>query len=130
LLPRRPRPVAPVFQPEVAADAIAWAADHPRREVHVGANTAVIVALNKLFPGLADRYLARTNVEAQQTAQPKLDRGDYLYAPLPGDPGAHGRFDGEAKRRSLQLALRKRKRPLAGAAAAAGAAVAWAATRD
>ncbi|HSD76108.1 MAG TPA: SDR family oxidoreductase, partial [Solirubrobacteraceae bacterium] len=97
LLPRRPRPVAPVFQPEVAADAIAWAADHPRREVHVGANTAVIVALNKLFPGLADRYLARTNVEAQQTAQPKLDRGDYLYAPLPGDPGAHGRFDDEAK---------------------------------
>src|SRR3954468_3605641 len=125
LTTRRPRPVAPIFQPEVAADAIVWAAEHPRREVWVGGNTAVIIAANKLLPGLGDRYLARTNVAAQMTPQPAAERPDYLEAPLPGDPGAHGRFDAEAKGRSLQLAVRKRKR-MAGAvgvgvAVAAGA---------
>jgi len=131
LLPRRPRPVAPVFQPEVAADAIVWAADHPRREVDVGANTAVIIAANKVVPGLADRFLARTNVKAQQTDEPERDRDDYLYGPLPGDPGAHGRFDSESKGRSRQLQLRKHKRALLGAtaAAAAGALAAGAAAR-
>jgi short-subunit dehydrogenase len=131
LLPKRPRPVAPVFQPEVAADGILWAAEHPRREVDVGGNTAVIIAANKLFPGLADRFLARTNVKGQLDDEPERPRDDYLYHPLPGDPGAHGRFDAEAKPRSLQLDLRKRKRPVLAGAVAASAAVlsAWAASR-
>jgi len=122
-MPRRPRPVAPVFQPEVAADAIVWAADHPRREVWVGGNTAVIIAGNKLLPAFGDRFLARTNVDAQLDDEPERDRPDYVEAPLPGDPGTHGRFDAEAKSRSWQLAARKRKRPLlaAGAALAASA---------
>jgi NADP-dependent 3-hydroxy acid dehydrogenase YdfG len=121
-LRRQPRPVAPVYQPEVAADAIVHAAEHPRRELWVGASTPILIGGNKLAPWLGDRYLARTNVEAQQTADP-IDpaRPDYLYRPL-GDRGSHGPFDGEARASSVQLALAKRRRALslAGAAAAAG----------
>jgi NADP-dependent 3-hydroxy acid dehydrogenase YdfG len=121
-LRRQPRPVAPVYQPEVAADAIVHAAEHPRRELWVGASTPILIGGNKLAPWLGDRYLARTNVEAQQTADP-IDpaRADYLYRPL-GDRGSHGPFDGEARASSVQLALAKRRRALslAGAATAAG----------
>jgi NAD(P)-dependent dehydrogenase (short-subunit alcohol dehydrogenase family) len=129
-LRRHPRPVAPIWQPEVAADAIAFAAAHPRRELWVGHNTVAVIVGNMLAPRLADRYLARTNISAQQTDIPiDPDRPDYLDAPLPGDRGAHGRFDAEAKPSSLQLALTKRKRVLLAAAAAgiAGAALARAA---
>jgi NADP-dependent 3-hydroxy acid dehydrogenase YdfG len=120
-LRRHPRPVAPVYQPEVAADAIVHAVSHPRRELWVGANTPVFILGNHIAPWLGDRYLARTNVQAQQTDEP-LDpsRPDYLYGPL-GDRGTHGPFDGEAKPRSRQLALTKRRNVLAAAAAAAGA---------
>jgi NADP-dependent 3-hydroxy acid dehydrogenase YdfG len=121
-LRRQPRPVAQVYQPEVAADAIVHAAEHPRRELWVGASTPILIGGNKLAPWLGDRYLARTNVEAQQTADP-IDpaRPDYLYRPL-GDRGSHGPFDGEARASSVQLALAKRRRALslAGAATAAG----------
>jgi NAD(P)-dependent dehydrogenase (short-subunit alcohol dehydrogenase family) len=118
-LRRHPRPVAPVWQPELAADAIAFAAAHPRRELWVGHSTVAAIAGNKLAPRLADRYLARTAVDGQQTPDPiPPDRPDYLDAPLPGDRGAHGRFDGEARSFSLHLALTKRKRPLLVAAAA------------
>jgi NAD(P)-dependent dehydrogenase (short-subunit alcohol dehydrogenase family) len=122
-LRRHPQPVPPIWQPEVAAEAIVFAADHPRRELWVGHNTVALIAGNALAPWVGDRYLARTNIEAQQTDVPiDPDRPDYLYAPLPGDPGAHGRFDDQARPRSVQLALTKRKRPLL--AAAAGAALA------
>jgi NAD(P)-dependent dehydrogenase (short-subunit alcohol dehydrogenase family) len=127
-LRRQPRPVAPVYQPELAADAIVHAATHPRRERWVGGSTVATIVGTKLVPGLADRYLARTNVDAQQTEQP-LDpsRPDYLYSSLDEDRGAHGPFDDEAKARSLQWSLAKRRRLLgAGAATAVGAAVlAW-----
>jgi NADP-dependent 3-hydroxy acid dehydrogenase YdfG len=123
-LRRQPRPVAPVYQPEVAADAIVYAAEHPRRELWVGASTPILITGNKLAPWLGDRYLARTNVEAQQTPDP-IDPGrpDYLYRPL-GDRGSHGPFDGEARASSVQLALAKRRRALtlAAAATAVGAA--------
>ena len=107
-IPRKPRPVAPVYQPEVAADAIEWASRHPRRELWVGGNTAAIIAGSQLAPWLADRYLARTNVDAQQAEEPLPEgRPDYLDGPLPGDRGAHGPFDDEAKTRSIQLTLAK-----------------------
>jgi short-subunit dehydrogenase len=127
-LRRHPQPVPPVFQPEVAADAIVWAAEHPRRELWVGANTAAIIAANHVVPRIADRYLARTNVDAQQADWPiDPERPDYLYAPLDGpsgDRGPHGPFGDQAKRRSVQLALTKRRGPLLAALAggAAGAA--------
>jgi len=119
-LRRQPRPVPPVFQPEVAADAILRAADRPRRERWVGAMTAAVIIGNRLAPALADRYLARTNVEGQQTGDPiDPDRPDYVFEPLPGDRGAHGLFDSEAKTKSLMVELADRP-AAAGAIAAAG----------
>ena len=125
-LRRQPRPVAPVFQPEVAASAILFAADHPRRELWVGGNVVTIIVANHFLPWLGDRYLAKTNIDAQQTDQPiDPERPDYLYTPLPGDQGAHGIFGDEAKPTSRQLTLTKHRRSLAAAAglAAAGAAL-------
>jgi NAD(P)-dependent dehydrogenase (short-subunit alcohol dehydrogenase family) len=134
-MPRKPRPVAPVYQPEVAAQAIVWAADHPqRRELWVGGSTAMTILGARLLPGaIIDRYLARTGYEDQQTpepAPPERRRRDYLFEPLPGDHGAHGDFDGEASDHSAQLWLAEHRKLLAGAgvlAAAAGAAGAAAA---
>lgn len=103
-LPNAPRPVPPVYQPEAAADAIVWAARHPRRELLVGPTTIKAIWANKFAPGLLDRYLARTAYSAQQTDQPIGEgRLDNLWTPVPGDHGARGRFDAEARSRSLQL---------------------------
>ena len=126
-LPRTPRPVAPVYQPEVAADGIVFAAKHRRREVWVGGSTVATIIGNKLAPWAVDLYLAATNVKAQQTdREVSPDRRDYLFEAVDEDRGAHGPFDEEAKGRSLQLALSKRRRALGvglgvGAAAAATA---------
>jgi NAD(P)-dependent dehydrogenase (short-subunit alcohol dehydrogenase family) len=114
-LRKQPQPVPPIFQPELAADAIVHAASRPRREVWLGGSTVLTILGNKLAPWLADRYLARTNVKAQQADQP-LDpsRPDYLHVPLDddGDRGAHGPFDERAKRRSVQWTLSKLARRL------------------
>jgi hypothetical protein len=115
---RHPQPVPPIYQPEVAADAIVWASEHRRREVYVGGPTLKTVWGNKLFPALADRYLARNGFEAQLTDE-RIDgvREGNLFAPVPGDHGTRGRFEG-ARARSLEFAISKR-RELAGAAAGA-----------
>jgi NAD(P)-dependent dehydrogenase (short-subunit alcohol dehydrogenase family) len=114
-LHKQPQPVPPIFQPELAADAIVHASEHPRREVWLGGSTVLTILGNKLAPWFADRYLARSNVKAQQTDQP-LDpsRPDYLHEPLDGneDRGPHGPFDKQAKRRSLQWTLTKLARRL------------------
>jgi NAD(P)-dependent dehydrogenase (short-subunit alcohol dehydrogenase family) len=124
-MPRKPQPVPPIYQPEVAADAILWAAAHPRREVWVGATTAATVLANRIFPGLLDRYLARTGFDAQQTDEPAEESPGNLYAPLPGDPGAHGRFDARSHSRSPEAGLAKHRRiVLVGLAAAAAAGLA------
>jgi NAD(P)-dependent dehydrogenase (short-subunit alcohol dehydrogenase family) len=121
-LRRHPRPVAPVYQPEVGADAIVHASLHPRRELWVGSNTPLFILGNHLAPWIGDRYLARTNVDAQQTGE-AIDpsRPDYLYRPL-GDRGSHGPFDDEARASSVELALAKRRNLLAAAAGVTGAA--------
>jgi NAD(P)-dependent dehydrogenase (short-subunit alcohol dehydrogenase family) len=127
-MPRRPRPVPPVYQPEVAARAIVWAAQHPhRRELWVGGSTVVTIVGNRLAPWLADRYLARTGYDSQQTDQPagaERLHTDYVDIPLPGDHGSHGTFDDEAKTRSPQLWLAKHRRMLTAAGAGAAAAAA------
>jgi short-subunit dehydrogenase len=93
-LPNRAQPVPPVFQPEVAAKAIVWAAAEGRREMYVGAPTVAAITGNKIAPGLLDHYLGRTGYASQQTNEPEdPNRPDNLWAPLPGDRGAHGRFD-------------------------------------
>src|SRR5256712_1296596 len=105
-LPRKPQPVPPIYQPEIAAEAIIYAAYQNRREMEVGMPTVVAIEGNKFFPGLMDRYLARTNYEAQQTDEPvEADRRDNLWTPVPGDHGAHGIFDECSSDLSPQLWL-------------------------
>jgi short-subunit dehydrogenase len=105
-MPRQPQPVPPVFQPEVAARAIYYAAHHRRREILVGAPTLRAVWLNKLIPGLLDRYLAHFGYASQEAALPVApDRRDNLFEPVLGDFGAHGRFDRIARPASAQLWL-------------------------
>jgi NAD(P)-dependent dehydrogenase (short-subunit alcohol dehydrogenase family) len=103
-LPKRAQPVPPVFQPEVAADGILWAAQTGRREVYVGMPTVRAIVGNKMAAGLLDRFLGRIGYSAQQTSEPEdPDRRHNLWAPLPGDHGAHGRFDAIAHATSAQL---------------------------
>ena len=112
-LPNTPRPVAPVYQPEVAAEGILFAATHDRREVWVGGSTVATIIGNKLAPWFADRYLARTNVRGQQTDTPVApDREDYLFTPTADDRGAHGPFDDESLGSSPQLTLSEHRRAL------------------
>jgi NAD(P)-dependent dehydrogenase (short-subunit alcohol dehydrogenase family) len=106
-LPRTPQPVPPIFQPEVAADAIVWAAHHPQREVMVGGPTVKAILGNAIAPSFADHYLARNGFGAQQTDEPNDGRPDNLFAPVEGTQAAHGPFDAQAKSQSLQLRLRK-----------------------
>jgi NAD(P)-dependent dehydrogenase (short-subunit alcohol dehydrogenase family) len=114
-LPRHPQPVPPIYQPEVAARAIVWASTHDRREVWVGGPTVATILANRLAPGLLDRYLARTGFDAQQADEPVGPRPDNLWEPAPGHQGAHGKFDDQAHRRSLQLEASLHRRVLAGA---------------
>jgi NAD(P)-dependent dehydrogenase (short-subunit alcohol dehydrogenase family) len=105
-MPRKPQPVPPIFQPEVAADAVYYAAHHRRRQLVVGWPTIKTIVGNKIAPGLADRYLARHGFADQQTDEPEEPRRpDNLFEPVPGDVGAHGRFDDRARDRSLLLDL-------------------------
>jgi NAD(P)-dependent dehydrogenase (short-subunit alcohol dehydrogenase family) len=106
-LPGRPQPVPPIFQPEVAAKAIVWAADHAPRELKVGWPTVRAVWLDRFVPGLLDRYLAAKGFDAQQAGEP-LPAGhrDNLDAPVGGDHGAHGRFDRVARASSRLLDAR------------------------
>jgi NAD(P)-dependent dehydrogenase (short-subunit alcohol dehydrogenase family) len=119
-MPRQPQPVPPIFQPEVAADAIVWASRNHRRELYVGWPTVEAIVGNKIAPSLADLYLARTGYDAQQIDEPvPPDRPDNLFDPMPGDFTAHGRFDDRAKARSVQLWVTKHRRWLAAGALAA-----------
>jgi short-subunit dehydrogenase len=103
-MPRHPQPVPPIFQPEVAAEAIVWAAHHTRREVFVGAPTVEAIEGNKVAPGKLDEYLARTCYDGQQTDQPvSPDRPNNLFEPVAGDHGAHGIFDDRSHSSSAQL---------------------------
>jgi NAD(P)-dependent dehydrogenase (short-subunit alcohol dehydrogenase family) len=96
---REPQPVPPIFQPEVAAEAILYAAHHPRREMYVGWPTVKAIVGDKIAPGYADRYLAKHGYEAQQTDEPTdPNRPHNLWDPVRGDPGAHGVFDDRAAR--------------------------------
>ena len=120
-LERKPQPVPPIFQPEVAAEAIVWAARHPRRELTVGWPSVKTVVGSKVAPGIADRYLSRTGYASQQRDEPvEPGRPDNLFEPVEGDYAAHGAFDDQAKANSLQLTL-TRNREWLGLGAAAGA---------
>jgi hypothetical protein len=127
-LPRKARPVPPIFQPEVAADAIVWAATHDRRELDVGLSTVIAIWGDKLFGGLGDRYLGRTGFAAQQNDRPEdPNRPDNLWEPVDADldHGANGSFNDQAHARSMHLWANTHRTDLsllgAGIAAAAAA---------
>jgi NAD(P)-dependent dehydrogenase (short-subunit alcohol dehydrogenase family) len=115
-LPRHPQPVPPIYQPEVAAEAVLFAAAHPRRrEYWAGASTVATIVANRIAPALLDRYLARTGYGSQQDGERGELRGPgNLWAPLDGpgqrDYGAHGVFDDRSHPRSAQLWIRRQIR--------------------
>jgi NAD(P)-dependent dehydrogenase (short-subunit alcohol dehydrogenase family) len=103
-LKRKAQPVPPIFEPEVGARAVYWAAHHDRREIYVGGPTVEAIVGNKIAPGLLDHYLGRTGYESQQTNQPEdPNRPNNLWKPVAGDHGAHGTFDTRAHRHSYEL---------------------------
>ena len=103
-LPHKAQPMPPIFQPEVAAEAIYWAAHHRRRELYVGWPTVEAIVANKIVPGALDRDLGRTGYASQQTEEPEApDRPNNLWAPVAGDHGAHGTFDRRAANHSTAL---------------------------
>jgi NAD(P)-dependent dehydrogenase (short-subunit alcohol dehydrogenase family) len=134
-LRHRPQPVAPIYQPEVAARAVVYAAAHPqRREYWVGSSTAATLIANAVAPGLLDRYLARTNISAQQTSKPNDPRAPgNLFEPLdeqPGtDHGAHGEFDEKSHSRDPQLWLSRHHGLAAAGVGALAVAAGWLARR-
>lgn len=93
-----PMPVKPIFQPEVPARAVRYVAEHPRRNIWVGASTAATIIGNRLAPWLLDRYLGRAGVSGQLTDQQGPRFGSNVHAPKDDDidAGAHGMFDAEA----------------------------------
>lgn len=123
-LPRKAQPVPPIYQPEVAAKAIVWAAHHRRREVEVGMSTVVAIWGNKVAAGLGDRYLAHTGYDSQQHGGPEdPNRRDNLWLPVDDDRdfGAHGKFDSRAHEHSPQLWTNTHLRLMFAGAGALGA---------
>lgn len=127
-LSKRPQPVPPIFQPEVAAEAIVFAAYARRREVWVGGPTIKAILANKIAPGLLDHYLAHDGYSGQLSAEPAEPAApDNLFEPVSGDHGAHGRFDSRATSHSGALWVSMHKSSLLAGAAAVGVVFATAA---
>jgi len=130
---KRPQPVPPIFQPEVAARAIVWASEHRRKEVYVGRSTVLAIVGDKLASAAADRYLARTGYSAQLTSEPDENgRPDNLLEPVDADRdnGTHGRFDAAARDGDAETWFVTHRHLATAAAAGAGAAAAtWLARR-
>jgi short-subunit dehydrogenase len=125
-LPNHPMPVPPIYQPEVAARAIVWAADHHPREITVGGSAAIAINGDKVLPGVGDWYLAKSGIEAQQVPDLPLEAGrpDNLFEPVPGKHAVHGIFSQQAHRRSYFTWLNTHRPVVAAAAGGLGAAVA------
>jgi short-subunit dehydrogenase len=130
-MPRHPQPVPPIFQPEVPAEAVYWAAHHRRRELWVGHSTVKAILAAYLAPSLADRYLAKTGYDSQQIpdAPVPADRPANLFEPVSRLAATHGGFDEQATQRSPQLWLTIHRATTTAAITVAAAAVAAAARR-
>ena len=124
-LPNHPQPVPPIYQPEVAARGVVYAAEHPKRKQYsVGGTTTATITAQKFVAPLLDRYLARTGYTSQQTHKPvDPDRLNNLWQPVDGpsgeDFGTHGVFDSQAHSKSVQMWVSQHIR-IIGTAAAAG----------
>ncbi len=130
-LAHHPKPVPPIYQPEIPAEAVYWAAHHRRRELWVGYNVVQAILGNHLSPSLADWYLARTAFEAQQVHGMPVAPGrpDNLYRPVEDLAATHGIFDDQAKVRSPQLWAATHRAAVAAGLAALAAAAGGAARR-
>ena len=125
-LQNKAQPVPPIFQPEVGARAVYWAAHHHRRELYVGMSTVEAIVGNKIAPGMLDHYLGKTGYSSQQTCEPESpDRPNNLWEPLPGDHGAHGAFDQRATDKSWELRASLNRLWLAGGFTLGAAAAAF-----
>ena len=123
-LPKRPQPVPPIFEPEIAAEAIVFATYARRREVWVGGPTIKAIIANKIFPGLLDRYLAHDGYSGQLSSEPADPSApDILFEPVAGDHGAHGRFDRRSTPRSGALWASMHKESLVAGVALGGLAL-------
>lgn len=129
-LKHKAQPVPPIFQPEVGAKAIYWAAHHSRREIYAGWPTVEAIVGNKLAPSLLDRYLGKKGFNSQQTSELEdPDRPDNLWKPLAGDHGAHGTFDDQAHERSWEVQASFGKRWISASLAMVAAALLLASRR-
>jgi NAD(P)-dependent dehydrogenase (short-subunit alcohol dehydrogenase family) len=128
-LPKQTKPVPPFYQPEVAGDAIHWAAYHKRRQIFVGMPTVLNILGERVAPWFLDWYLAKTAFGSQMTKQPLQDGPghDNLFHPVEEDRGAHGPFDDKAHAHSFQTTLSKHRRLAGSLAAGVGAAATGAA---
>ncbi len=116
-MPRKAKPVPPIFQPELVGETVVYAAFHPRREIWLGLPTWKAILGNMLAPGVLDRYLARTGFESQQREQATApDQPVNLFETVPGRFGAHGSFDREAHRGELTLWATRNRGALAAVA--------------
>ncbi len=114
-MPHKPRPTGTIFQPEVAADAILFAAENNRREVMVGYTTVEATLGEKVIPGMLDHYLAKAAWDGAMLPEPAdPDKPDNFWEPLPGDHGSHGAFDNVARSFSIQLWATKHRKSLLG----------------
>ncbi|WP_299700590.1 SDR family oxidoreductase [uncultured Pontibacter sp.] len=121
-LPNKPKPMGKIYQPEVAAEAILYAAEHDRREINVGWPTLQAIVGNKIAPWYADYVLAKNGYEGQQTDEPEdPNRKNNLWEPLPGDHGAHGTFGDQATDFSPQLWVSLHRKEILSTAAAVSA---------
>lgn len=130
-LPDHPQPVPPIYQPEIPAEAVYWAAHHRRRELWVGYSAVEAIVGNMLAPSLADRYLGKTGFSGQQIKDMPVpaDRPNNLFAPVPELAATHGMFDDKAKTRSPQLWATTHRRSLLAAALGVAATAAGTAAR-
>ena len=117
-LPKKPMPVPPIYQPEICADAVHWAAHNDRRQMWVGVSTAYTIIGERIAPWLGDWYMAKTGVNGQQTQEPvDPPRAGNLFEPVEEPYGAHGDFDDQAHSRSPLLWLSKHRSAVAAGAA-------------
>jgi short-subunit dehydrogenase len=125
-LPDHPMPVPPIYQPEIPAEAVYWAAHHRRRELWVGYSAVLAILGDRLAPSFADWYLAKTGFSGQQISDmpASAERPDNLFEPVPGMAATHGMFDDQAKTRSPQLWAATHRAVVAGAVAGVAAGVA------
>jgi len=123
-VPRQPRPIGRIFQPEMAAEAVVWAADHRRREVFAAWPTVLAIHAQKFIGTLLDRYLAKRAWEGSFTDEPlPTERRGNLFESLSGSYGAHGRFDAQSHPRSLHLWINLHRAAALGLAGAGIAAI-------